>query len=80
MVARHAEALLSIPGVVGVAAGERAGEAHVEVLVERWTPEMEDRIPPSIDSFPVEIRTTGGLQALEGDPADGVGPSGPGPG
>jgi hypothetical protein len=62
---------MRVPGVVGVAAGERGGTPRILVLVDAETPEIRERLPSALESVPVEIRPTGGLSALD------RGPSGP---
>jgi len=34
------------------------------ILVERATPELEARLPRTLDGWPVEIRETGKIKAL----------------
>lgn len=66
MLAEHGGELLSLPGVVGIAEGEVAGRPCVVVLVERATAQLERALPRALGGHPVDIRETGGLDALNG--------------
>lgn len=59
--------LMSLPGVVGTAEGERAGAPCIRVLVAEKTPELERRIGSAIEGYPVEIVETGPLRAFDAD-------------
>ena len=64
----HADRLMSLDGVSGVAEGAAAdGTPCLLVLVERRTAELEARIPPRLEGHPVELLETGELEA-RGDP------------
>jgi hypothetical protein len=63
---RHGPALLEIPGVVGLARGERDGQPTVQVLVARRTPELSRRLPSQLDGYPVVIVESGEIRAQEG--------------
>ncbi len=63
---RHEQALLGVPGVVGVGVGASetvAGEAVVEVYVERDTPAVRSALPGRVDGVPVKIVETGQIHA-----------------
>jgi hypothetical protein len=55
---RHADSLMSIPGVKLVGVGEREGDPTIKVLVEEGTPEREKRIPEEIEGIKVEVERT----------------------
>ena len=56
--------LMAIPGVVGTGQGEEHGRPAILVLVVRATPEIEQRIPRTLDGYPVAIRATGEVRPL----------------
>lgn len=64
VLSEHAERLMSLPGVVGTAQGECAGQPCIKVYVEKKTPELLEKIPTSIDSYPVEVEESGEIRAL----------------
>ncbi|HEX6615929.1 MAG TPA: hypothetical protein VF046_06445 [Gemmatimonadales bacterium] len=80
VIERHSPELLEIPGVVGVAEGERDRQPVVQILIVRRTPDLLARLPGTLDGYPVvvvesgEIRSQGerGRQAdrRTGGPAD----------
>ena len=61
--ATHADTLMAIPGVVGVGEGRRAGAPAVQVLVVRRTPELERRVPKSVEGYPIDVVETGVIEA-----------------
>jgi hypothetical protein len=62
---QHSESLLSVPAVVGVAQGESGGRPVIQVLVVRRTPQLEARLPHTLDGYPVVIVETGEIRALD---------------
>ncbi|MBI5710706.1 MAG: hypothetical protein HZC42_10445 [Candidatus Eisenbacteria bacterium] len=62
----HTGELMAIPGVVGTGEGTSAGRPALVVLVERRTPAIVARIPREIEGYPVEVRETGKVRALQG--------------
>ena len=60
---RHTDSLMAIPGVIGVGEGQFRGEAVVQVLVVRKTPELELRLPSSLEGYPVRVVETGVIEA-----------------
>jgi len=65
VLARHTHALLAIPGVIGTGEGEEDGRPVFLVLVDRATPELRARLPASLEGYPVVIRETGKVKALD---------------
>lgn len=63
VIQRHAEALLEIPGVVGVAQGSHDGHNVVQILVDRRTPELMDQLPRALDGYPVVVVQSGELRS-----------------
>ena len=60
VVARHRAAILTLPGVVGIGPGDCAGHPSVDVFLEADTPELRQRIPSSLEGYPVRVGITGG--------------------
>ena len=60
----HADALMALPGVNGVAQGEKNGETCVLVLVVELTDELRALVPDDLDGYPVVITETGEIKAL----------------
>jgi hypothetical protein len=66
---RHEQALLRIPGVVGVGVGLSTvapDQVVIQVYVERDTPEVRQAVPAQLNSTPVEIVETGPIVAHGG--------------
>ena len=60
----HTGSLMSIPGVVGTAQGQRAGKPCIRVLVIRKTPQLTKKIPSAIEGYAVAVQETGKICAL----------------
>jgi len=60
----HTGSLMSIPGVVGTAQGQRAGKPCIRVLVIRKTPQLMKKIPSAIEGYIVAVQETGRIRAL----------------
>lgn len=58
----HAEELMGLPGVVGLAESERDGLPCILVMAASRTAELERRLPERLDGYPVELRITGDLR------------------
>ena len=54
---------MSIPGVVGIGQGLCDGARCIKVLVIERTPEIEKRIPDTLEGYRVEIDVTGRIRA-----------------
>lgn len=67
VIATHAEALMAIPGVEGMAVGllDDGKTPCLQILVEKLTPELEARLPETIDSHPVVLVESGDIQPLD---------------
>ncbi|HMD13040.1 MAG TPA: hypothetical protein VKI62_00300, partial [Bacteroidota bacterium] len=62
----HEKELMSIPGVVGVYVGQlENGTPCIVVMVTKKTPELEKKIPASVDNCPVRIEETGEIKPLK---------------
>ncbi len=65
VIARHAPELMRIPGVVGVYEGETAAHARcIRIMVAKRTPELERRLPRTLEGHPVEIEETGVIRPM----------------
>ena len=58
---KHQDHLMSIPGVVGVGSGERAGRPLLIVMADR---QLESPPPASLEGFPVEVEVVGEISAF----------------
>jgi hypothetical protein len=67
--ARHETGLMELPNVVGVGVGERRGDPVIVVLVTRKVPLAElaeaERVPASIEGFPVDVVEAGEIVAQD---------------
>ena len=61
----HADSLMSLVGVVGVAQGECQGQPCIRVLVVEKTPELLKQIPSSLGGYRVAVQATGEIRALD---------------
>lgn len=65
VLAAHTPDLMSTPGIVGTAEGLLdSGEPCIQVLVVERTPELERRIPDTLEGWPVVIVVTGEIRAM----------------
>lgn len=55
---------MAIPGVVGVGIGAVDGKPVIKVLVTQKTPELEKKIPQTLEGYAVVIEETGEIRAL----------------
>lgn len=60
----HTDELMAIPGVIGTAQGVCKGKSCIKVYVKEKTPELEQKIPDSIEGYPVSIEEIGEIHAL----------------
>ncbi len=63
----HTKEVMSIPGVVGMAQGLCNDKPCIRIYVARKTPELERKIPGTLDGYPVLIEETGRIHALPKD-------------
>ncbi len=62
----HTNELMSLKGVVGVYVGALDdGKPCIGVLVEKKTPELEKKIPKSLEGYPVKIDETGTVRPMK---------------
>jgi hypothetical protein len=64
VLAENTPRLMSIPGVQGTAQGLCDGKPCIVIYVLEKSPELERRIPPSLENYPVKIEETGPIRAL----------------
>lgn len=60
----HTPALMALPGVVGTAQGLCDKLPCIVIYVIQKTPELERKIPQTLEGFPVRIEETGEIRAL----------------
>ncbi len=60
----HTPALMSTPGVVGTAQGLCDGQPCIKVFAAEKTRDLEEKIPESLEGYPVMIEETGRFRAL----------------
>ena len=62
----HTKELMDLPGVVGVYLGAlENGSACIVVMVKKKTPELVQRIPTSLEGYPVTIEETGEIRPMK---------------
>ena len=62
----HTKELMAIPGVIGVYIGELDDKTPcIGVMVKKKTPELEKKIPKSLEGYPVKIDETGEIKPLK---------------
>ena len=54
--------LMAIPGVVGMGQGLSEGKRCFRVYVDRLTPELSEKIPTTIEGYPVVVIQTGQIK------------------
>jgi hypothetical protein len=65
---KHTGELMAVPGVVGTGQGLCEGKPCIKVFVIEKTPDVDQRIPPTLDGYPVSIEVTGQIKALPKTP------------
>jgi hypothetical protein len=60
----HTKELMSLSGVVGTAQGLCDGKPCIKVYVIKKTPELDQKIPNTLEGYPVSIEETGEFRAL----------------
>ena len=61
---KHTKELMSMPGVVGTGQGLCEGNPCIKVFVIEKTPDLDQKIPKTLDGYPVVIEETGEIKAL----------------
>ncbi len=63
----HTNELMSLPGVVGTAQGICNGEPCIKVYIGEKTSELDQKIPVTLEGYPVVTEESGGIRALPKD-------------
>ncbi len=61
----NADKWMSFPAVVGTAIGEFKGKPCIKILVVKKTEELTQKIPSTLEGFPVVIQQAGEIRALD---------------
>jgi hypothetical protein len=54
---------MAIPGVVGTAIGQHEGKPCILILTASDTEQVRQRIPPTVEGYPVVVQYTGEIRA-----------------
>ena len=65
VLADHADSLMALPGIVGVAQGECSGQPCIRIFASKKTEELLKLIPAVIEGYQVAVDETGEFKALE---------------
>ena len=65
VIERHAQRIVSLPGVVGVAEGETNGRPCVTVYVAERTAAVLGQLPSDLEGWPVVVRESGEVRGLK---------------
>ena len=60
----HVKPLMSIPGVVGAGQGLCEGKPCIKVFVIKMTPDLDQKIPNTLEGYQVVVEETGEIKAL----------------
>ena len=60
----YTKELISIPGVVGTGQGLCDGRPCIKVYVIKETPELDQKIPRTLEGYPVVIEETGEIRVF----------------
>ena len=60
----NTKAIMSIPGVVGTGQGLCEGKPCIKVFVIKKTPDLDQKIPNTLEGYQVVIEETGEIKAL----------------
>lgn len=61
---QYAQAIMAIPGVVGVGQGLFGGKACIKVFVDKRTPDLDRKIAKTLEGYQVVLEETGPIKAL----------------
>jgi hypothetical protein len=62
---KHTDEWMDIPGVQGTAIGMSDGKPCIVILSSVKASQLRDRIPETVQGYPVTIKETGTFQALD---------------
>jgi len=60
----HTDELMALPGVVGTGLGQCQGEPCIKVFIAAKTPDLQEKIPATLDGYQVVVEETGMFRAL----------------
>ncbi len=66
VLSEHTRDLMSLSGVVGAGQGLCNGQPCIKVFVIKKTHELEEKIPKTLEGYPVVIEETGRIRAFPG--------------
>ena len=61
----HTDEWMAIPGVEGIAIGLFEGKPCIMILTSSKPQQLKDKIPPTVEGYPVIIEETGAFRALD---------------
>ena len=61
---KNTKDLMSVHGVVGTGQGLCEGKPCIKVFVIEKTPDLDQKIPKTLDGYPVVVEETGEIKAL----------------
>ncbi|HUU17998.1 MAG TPA: hypothetical protein VMW72_12670 [Sedimentisphaerales bacterium] len=61
----HTDAWMAIPGVEGIAIGLYEGKPCIRIFTSRKPQQLRDKIPSTVEGYPVIIEETGAFRALD---------------
>jgi hypothetical protein len=59
----HTDEWMALPGVVGTALGQCAGKPCILVFTAANTEQVRQKIPPTVEGYPVVVQYTGEIHA-----------------
>ena len=62
---KHTDTWMSIPGVLGTAQSEKDGKPAITIFIEQKSSTIEEKIPKSVEGYPVVLEVTGEIKALD---------------
>ena len=70
----RAAELMALPGVVGIAEGALPdGSPCLRIYLERRTPEIDARLPRTVEGWPVDVEVSGAFRAMDDSTTPGGG-------
>ncbi|MDP4199212.1 MAG: hypothetical protein Q8922_05575 [Bacteroidota bacterium] len=65
VLAAHTDAWMRIEGVTGTGETQKAGKPAVMILVDSLTDSLRNKLPATVEGYPVVIETTGSIKAYK---------------
>ena len=62
---KHADQLMTVPGVVGIAEGKSKGKPCIKVFVVERNSELLRQIPDNIEGYLLQVEESGEFHALD---------------